>query len=255
MKTPVIEAEGLTFVRGSETIIDNFSFSICQGEYTAVIGPNGGGKSTLIKIILGLLPAASGRVRLFGLPQSDPSVRRRIGYVPQRGGAIEATFPALVYEVVKSGRTQVLGLWKRFGATDERAIEHALETMRVGHLRVRTIASLSGGERQRVLIARALAAAPKILVLDEPVEGLDPDSREQFYESMRRLKAEGTTLLFVTHDIHRVVAEADSAICLKHERVCHGTKACVLRGKEVLNLHHGTKADLTANHEGHEHHF
>ncbi|HAU66168.1 TPA: hypothetical protein DCW61_02360 [Candidatus Uhrbacteria bacterium] len=248
MSTPAIEAIGLSYVRNGEHLFENFSFSVKKGSYTAVIGPNGGGKTTLMRVLLGLLPSTSGSVQIFGRSNTTRDVRRRIGYVPQRGGLIEPTFPATSQEIVMAGRTQILKFWNRLGPSDQQAVNTAFEIMSISHLRNRTFASLSGGERQRVLLARALAAEPDILILDEPVDGLDPDSREEFYEALRHVNAQGKTILFVSHDVHRLAKEADSAICLRHELVCHGSKACMLTGTQLHDLYHPTKSELIQHH-------
>ncbi len=137
-------------------------------------------------------------------------------------------------------------------------MEAAITGTRVEHLRDRVISSLSGGERQRVLLARALAAEPDILMLDEPIEGLDPASREEFYATLRMLNHAGKTIIFVSHDVHRIAKEADSALCLRHEVVCHGTTACVLSGTDMKNLYHADHVDLESHHgydeaNGHAH--
>lgn len=247
---PAIDAKNLTYVRNGERLFSDFTFSIKPGSYTAVIGPNGGGKTTLLKVLLGLLSPTAGQVRIFGKSATSTEARRRIGYVPQRGGLIELTFPATSEEVVNAGRTQVLGLWRRFGAADARAVDRAFDIMNIEHLRRRTIGSLSGGERQRVLLARALASNADILALDEPVDGLDPESREEFYGALRRINKEGKTVLFVTHDVHRLSKEADSAICLRHELICQEEKACWVSGAKLRNLFHPSKSELHEHHGG-----
>lgn len=251
VKRPAIEAKGLTYLRNGEALFEDFSFAIERGSYVAVIGPNGGGKSTLLRVLLGLLEPTKGEVRIFGLPSDDRHARRRIGYVAQRGGMIDPSFPATAEEVVEAGRAQARGLTARPDAADEKAVDAAFDATNVGHLRHRVISSLSGGERQRVLLARALAAEPDILMLDEPIEGLDPSSREEFYAVLRTLKKKGKTIIFVSHDVHRIAKEADSALCLRHELVCHGEKACVVRGSAMKNLHHD-HSDLEAHHGFHE---
>lgn len=250
---PAVEAQHLSFIRNGEALFEDFSFTIPSGAYVAVIGPNGGGKTTLMRVLLGLEEANSGSIRLFGRAAEHPNVRRRIGYIPQHGGLIDPTFPATAEEVVAAGRTQRTGLWKRIAAADRQAIDAAFDTMRIANLRDRTIGSLSGGERQRVLLARALAANPDLLILDEPVDGLDPHAREEFYEALRRIHADGKTIFFVTHDVHRISGEADSAICLRHELVCHGTKACHISGSHLRNIHHGSHSELTRHHHEAEH--
>jgi len=249
----VIHARGLSFSRNTEVLFHDFSFDVAAGSYVAVIGPNGGGKTTLMRVLLGLLAPDAGSVELFGLPSAHHDARRRVGYIAQRGGLIEPTFPATAEEVVAAGRTQRIGLWKRFGGGDREAVTAAFATMRIAHLRKRTIGSLSGGERQRVLLARALAADPDLLILDEPVDGLDLESREEFYDALRRVNAQGKTILFVTHDVHRISREASSALCLRHELVCHGTEACHISGNELRNIHHGNRAELARHHHEAEH--
>ncbi len=246
--TPAIEVSHLTFGRNNDILLDDFSFTVQPGEYVAVIGPNGGGKTTLLRLLLGLQKPISGTIKIFGLPVSSSYALRRIGYIPQRGGLIDPQFPATAEEVVCAGRTSLLGWFDRFGKDDEDLVQKAFEMMDITHLRHRVIASLSGGERQRVLLARALAQDPGLLILDEPVDGLDPSSREDFYASLKRINKAGTAILFVTHDVHRISTEADSAICLRHELVCHGTKSCMISGKELQNMRHGSHKELVAHH-------
>ena len=248
IEIPAIEAVGLSYVRNGEPLFHDFSFTVKKGAYTAVIGPNGGGKTTLLRVLLGLLPPTSGSVQLFGKPNTTREARRCIGYVSQRGGLIEPTFPATTQEMVTSGRTQRLAFWNRLDSSDRQIVEEAFDMMHISHLRHRVFSSLSGGERQRVLLARALASQPDLLILDEPVDGLDPKSREEFYEALRHINAQGKTILFVTHDVHRLAKEADSAICLRHELVCHGAKACLITGTQLHDLYHPTKSELIEHH-------
>jgi zinc transport system ATP-binding protein len=245
---PIIVADNLSFIRNGEVLFNDFSFDVKPGSYVAVIGPNGGGKTTLMRVLLGLTKPTSGSVMIFGRPPTHPEARRRIGYVPQRGGLIDQMFPATAEEVVAAGRAQRDGLRNFFAKNDRHAIDDAFSVMRIEHLKYRPIGSLSGGERQRVLLARALAAEPDLLVLDEPVDGLDPASREEFYDALRRINTLGKTILFVTHDVHRIAREAVSAICLRHELVCHGVKACHISGRRLRNIHHGTRAELAEHH-------
>src|SRR3989338_4767833 len=227
---PVIEAENLTFTRDGEPVIENFSFAVERGQFVAIIGPNGGGKSTLVKLIVGLLRPTSGILRVHG----------RIAYVPQRGGNMDATFPATVEEVVRSGLV---------GRKQEKAaVDGALELLGITHLRDRVLGPLSGGERQRALIAKALVSGPELLILDEPTDGLDPETRAGLYATLRALKKTGVTILFVSHDVHAVVPEADAALCLRHELVCHGEHACYLKKSQLRNVFHKEHKDLEAHH-------
>lgn len=226
----------------------DFSFDITAGSYVAIIGPNGGGKTTLLQVLLGLMEPTSGSVTLFGYPSFDRRARCRVGYVPQRGGLIDQTFPATVEEVVLAGRTQHQRFFLRTSGNDKVMMEKAMELLKILPLKKRVMSSLSGGERQRVLLARALCANPDLLILDEPVDGLDPASREEFYDALRRIHAQGKTILFVTHDVHRIASEADSAICLRHELVCHGKKACHISEQELRNIYHKDQGELTQHH-------
>lgn len=247
-KQSIIQATNLTFARNGEEIIHHFSFEIKEGDYVGVIGPNGGGKTTLIRLLLGLLVPTEGSIRMFDGTPTDAHIRKQIGYVAQRGGNIDSQFPATVEEVVRSGRTARLGLFGVFGSADEKAIAHAVEMMGIEKFMKRPIGRLSGGERQKVLLARALAGEPKILFLDEPVDGLDPASRDEFYNLLRKLNKDGLTIISVSHDVHTISQEARSAICLKHQLVCHGTKACLIGQEELKDLFHKDRKEILHHH-------
>ncbi len=238
----VIQATDLTFSRGGDPLVEKFSFVIERGQFVGVIGPNGGGKSTLIKLIVGLLKPTSGTVTVFGGNPTTQIVRHRLSYVPQRGGHLDSQFPATVEEVVESG------LQKK-SDHKKQAVDRALVTMGIGYLRGRTIGRLSGGERQRMLIARALVCDPELLILDEPTDGLDPETREDLFKTLRELrKNKHVTILFVSHDVHSVAKEADAALCLKHELVCHGNDACYLKKEDFKNVFHARHDEISAHH-------
>lgn len=238
----VIEAALLTYAREGDLIIDRFDFKIPQGQFVGVLGPNGGGKTTLIRLILGLLPSTSGTIRVFGGKPTDRAVRRRIAYVPQRGGNIDSQFPATVEEVVRSG---LVGR----GRIRQEDIEAALKTTDIAHLRNRTLGRLSGGERQRVLIARALASKPELLVLDEPTDGLDRENQANLFRILKRFRKESRmTILFVSHDVHMIAREANSAMCLHHELVCHGHHVCMIKKNEIHNAFHAGHKELVEHH-------
>jgi len=247
-KTPIIHATNLTFTRNGEEIIHHFTFDVHAGDYVGVIGPNGGGKTTLIRLLLGLLRPTQGSIEVLGGSPTERRIRKQIGYVAQRGGHIDAQFPATVNEVVRSGRTSQLGLFGRLSAKDEKAIQNAISVMGIRAYLNRPIGKLSGGERQKVLLARALVSEPKILILDEPVDGLDPTSRDEFYTLLRKLNKDGLTIISVSHDVHTVAHEARSAICLKHQLVCHGSKACVIGKEELQDLFHKDRKELLKHH-------
>jgi zinc transport system ATP-binding protein len=242
-----IEVKDVSFSYIGNPILQDISFNVDAGEYLGIIGPNGGGKTTLFKVILGLLKPQSGQIKIFGEPLESFKSRHLIGYVPQRSLS-DYYFPATVEEVVKSGRTARLGLLKRFSKEDARAIERVMEVTDVAGLKHRLIGQLSGGERQRVFIARALASDPKILILDEPDVGVDVTAQEKFYSFLEELNSgSGITILLISHDIDVVAHQAKTILCLNRRLVCHGpprdfiTEEYMqkLYGKKVRFILHG----------------
>lgn len=234
----ILEADNVSFYYGEVPALTNLSFSVQQGDYVGVIGPNGGGKTTLIKMMLGLLTPTEGMVSVFGQPIQALKERHLIGYVPQRITHSAVEFPATVHEVVESGRTPRLGLWQRFSAHDYEAVEEALVNAEVAHLRHRRLAQLSGGERQRVFIARALAAKPRILILDEPTVGVDLKAQEKFFAFLKELNTQhGITIIFVTHDIDVIAQEATTVLCLNHGLVCYGAPSEFIKEEYMQRLY------------------
>src|SRR4051812_11935075 len=158
----VVEASEISFSYGSETVLDDVSFSIEAGAFAALVGPNGSGKSTLLRILLGVLRPPTGRAELFGTDPRALADRWRVGYVPQRL-QLQPDLPATVEEVVRTGRLARRGWWRRRNAADNDAVDHALESVALEPLRHRRMRELSGGQQQRVLIAKALAGDPELL--------------------------------------------------------------------------------------------
>ena len=205
-------------------MLKDVGFSVKRGEYLGIIGPNGGGKTTLLRIMLGLLKPESGVIRLFGQEIGKLTDRHRIGYVPQRIEQAGGVCPASVKEIVSSGRTPGLGFLRSLGPQDRQAVESAMEAAGVAGLSGRLVGELSGGERQRVYIARALAAEPELLVLDEPAVGVDVAAQEAFYDFLGSLNRErGLTVVFVSHDVGVVAREVSTMLCLNTRMFCHGS--------------------------------
>lgn len=232
LEEPYIELDNVSFSYDSVPVLENLSFMVRKGEYLGIIGPNGGGKTTLIKIILGLLHPTSGRVALFGKDRHDFKEKYRIGYVPQRATQTEKNFPATVFEVVKTGRIARLGFFERFTKKDIDAVEKAMEISGIVEHRDTLVGNLSGGERQRVFIARALASEPDVLILDEPTVGVDIGAQKTFYDFLASLnRDQHLTILFISHDVDVVSQETKTVLCLNHNLVCHGLP------KDLLNEH------------------
>jgi zinc transport system ATP-binding protein len=239
---PCIEVEGVNFTYGDEKVLEDVGFCVARGDYLGIIGPNGGGKTTLIRIILGLIKPQSGTVKIFGRVRTQAS-GGGIGYVAQHAVQGETCFPASVDEVIKSGRFARMGFFERFSDAHRAAVEKAMETSDVGHLGKRLIGTLSLGQLQRVLIARALASEPEILILDEPVTGVDIASQTRFYAFLERLNKQlGITILFITHDVGVIAREATSVMCLNRKLFCHGSPEHFLNG-EFLETLYGHKVN------------
>jgi zinc transport system ATP-binding protein len=201
--------------------IENISLQVRVGERLGILGPNGGGKSTLLKLTLGLLDGFSGRISIFGL---EPDVARRqrlIGYVPQRIEA-ELAFPLNVRQVVEMGACGGVSPWLGLSASDRESVRSSLELVGAIDLIDRPIGKLSGGQVQRVMIARALAARPKLLLLDEPTVGIDVTGQQRFSSLLRSLHDQlGLTIIVVSHDIRTIAAGCDRVACLSRTLHSH----------------------------------
>ncbi len=221
-------------------VSQNISFSVARGEYLCIVGENGAGKSTLMKAILGLHPPVSGQLS-FG----DGLKPNEIGYLPQQT-SLQRDFPASVQEVVISGCLNRCGL-RPFYNRAERELAHSrMERLGILPLRNRCYRELSGGQQQRVLLARALCATRRLLLLDEPVSGLDPAATADMYAIIRRLNREdGITVVMISHDISSAVREADHILHLSHRPLFFGTTEDYLKSdvaKAFLRAEEGITA-------------
>jgi zinc transport system ATP-binding protein len=213
---------GVSFTFGREAILQDVSLSIRAGEFVALVGPNGSGKSTLIRVLLGLMAPQAGQVLLFGQNPWELRERARIGYVPQRP-LLEHDLPATVEEVVSTGRLARSGWWRPFRAADRTAIEHALGSVRLSDLRWRRMTDLSGGQQQRAFIARAFASEPDLLLLDEPVSGVDAESQRLFRDSIvHAIKEHQAAVLLVSHELGAVAQDLDRIVVLKRRVLFDG---------------------------------
>lgn len=193
--------------------LERITLSVAQGERLGVLGPNGGGKSTLIKLTMGLLEGYTGEVRVLGMSPAEASRRKLIGYVPQRTTA-ELKFPLTVRQVVEMGASVGLPPWRGLSAEQRAHVDRCLELVGASDFASQHIGSLSGGQLQRVFIARALASGPKVLLLDEPTVGIDVAGQQQFAELLQHLHKLGLTVMVVSHDIRTVAAGCDRVACL-----------------------------------------
>lgn len=217
--SPVITLENVSFSYGGPLVLDHVSLAIERGEFLGIVGPNGGGKSTLLKLILGLLAPDEGRVRVLG--GTPAQARRALGYVPQFS-AFPRDFPINVEQTVLLGRLGKTRLFAGYRRADHAAARMAMEETQIWDLRGRVLGTLSGGQLQRVLIARALAAEPEILVLDEPTANIDLRVEVDIFDLLRQLNAR-MTIVLVSHDIGFISQYVTRVACLNRTLLCHGT--------------------------------
>lgn len=233
----VVELAGVCYEYDGERVLDDVTLAIEEGDFLGVIGPNGAGKTTLLKVMLGLLRPSCGTVRLFGVDVARFREWWRIGYLPQ-ATAFDPRFPATVWEVVASGRTGRSGGRRTFTQADREAVERVLDLLGLLDQRDRRIGHLSLGQQQRVLIARALVNHPDLLVLDEPLVGVDAPSQEQFYRLLHHLNREqGTTLILVTHDVGVVASEVTKLACLNRQLIYHGCPEDFLESEALAKVY------------------
>ena len=207
-KPVILDFSDVSFSYGSTPVLERVSFHLHEGEFTALVGPNGAGKTTVLKLVLGLERPIGGTIRLFG--EEPRQSRSRIGYVPQHA-SFDAIFPISVREVVRMGRLAPAS--RRFGAEDNKATTRAMEQSGIADLATRPYSALSGGQRRRVLVARALAAEPDLLILDEPTANMDAESETRLFATLGSLK-ERTSIMIVTHDTGFVSSLTDVVLCV-----------------------------------------
>ncbi|CAI6147103.1 MAG: Vitamin B12 import ATP-binding protein BtuD [uncultured Sulfurimonas sp.] len=252
-KVPIFDVKNLSFrVRGVD-ILSQISLEIFHGEYIAIIGPNGGGKTTLIRMLLGLEKPSSGEVRLFGKKLKNFKEWYKIGFVPQRASLVDENFPATVEDIVKMGRIANRGIFAGFSNEDAKIVEDAMFKMDIVDLKEKMVGTLSGGQRQRVMIARALASNPEILILDEPNTGVDMVSQQRFYKLLAKLnKEEKITIVFITHDIGVIADDIGRLFTINQKvTICNDPKE-TLSCEDVSTLY-GIDAHLIHNHKHEDH--
>lgn len=246
----MVEANGVRFGYSRQLVLEDVTFSISSGESLCMIGPNGGGKSTLLKLLLGLLEPEKGSLRLLG--KSPEKSRTEVGYVPQ-AMRFDPLFPITAFDIVLMGRLERLR-WGRFGRSCREAAENALGEVGLLDLIHRPFSDLSGGQRQRVLIARALAGDPKLLLLDEPTASIDLSVEEKFIETLAELKSK-MTILMVTHDLDLISEIGDSVLCVNHRVHRHSLPLSGETIKEIFSGVRRREHDRRARHLEGDHSF
>ncbi|HBL84527.1 MAG: ABC transporter [Clostridiales bacterium GWF2_38_85] len=237
---PALHIDNLSVYYGQTLAIEGVCLDVRDHEYLGIIGPNGGGKSTLLKAILGLIPITGGKIQIYGKEGGSTEV---IGYVPQFS-SVDKKFPITLFEVVLTGRLKKgLSPFYRYSEKDKQITNELLKRVGISHLAKRQISQLSGGEFQRMLIARALAINPKILLLDEPTASVDASSREQIYSLLSELNKD-MTIILVTHDLLAISSQVHSLACLNERLVYHGEPEI---NQHIVNHLYGCPVDLIAH--------
>lgn len=226
-----IQFDSVYFAYQKPWILEDVNFEICKGEFASIVGPNGGGKTTMLKLILGLIKPDKGNIKVLG--QSPARARNRIGYMPQYAH-LDINFPATVLDVVLMGRLTPGCIW--FSRQDRRAAIQALEKVDMIASAASGFNQLSGGQRQRILIARALCSDPAILLLDEPTANMDNQTEENLFELLTQLNPK-MTILLVSHDLGFVSKYVRSVICVNRQVIIHPTT--LIEGVMIKDIYHG----------------
>jgi zinc transport system ATP-binding protein len=240
MNSSVIEVQNLWFSYHGNPVLKDVSFTIQSEDFLAIIGPNGGGKTTLIKLMLGLLEPDRGIIRVFGRSPRDAA--SRIGYVPQ-DIHFNKSFPITVQDVVLMGRMRGSGGWWRFSAADRTHAQSALERVEMWGYRKRRMMELSGGQRQRVFLARALVAQPELLFLDEPTANVDNEGEADFYDFLKELN-EHVTIVVVSHDLMALSSYIKSVACVSQQVILHNAPEVT---KDMLQMAYQCPVELIAH--------
>ncbi len=243
MDEPVVSIRDLFFSYDHVPVLENVSFSVAEKEFLAIIGPNGGGKSTLVKLILGLLKPDAGMVTVFG--SAPEKVSHRLGYVPQ-DVAINRAFPITVADVVLMGRLRHRGR-SRLTDRDLETARHALEIMGIRKYENRRIDDLSGGQRERAFIARALATDPDILILDEPTASVDTGGKTELYTILKDLNRT-KTIIIVSHDLMVMSSHVTSVACVNRHVHYHDEGEIT---QEMIDMGYQCPVELIAHGQPH----
>ena len=232
---PVLDVQHITVRYSGRDALEDITFHLHEGERIAVVGPNGAGKSTLFKVIAGVLPPTSGEVNIFG---SRPGGHVCIAYIPQRS-QVDWNFPVNVADVVMMGRSAKLGPLNWPHKKDWDHVHRALETVELSNLASRQISQLSGGQQQRMFIARAIAQEAELMLMDEPLTGLDTPSQEGLLDLLDTLRNQKATVMVATHDLDQAASHFDRILLLNRRIVAFGNPTDVLQTENLLDAYGG----------------
>lgn len=222
MSEKIVSIKDLWVYRAEHAVLEDINLELEAGDFLGLIGPNGGGKSTLLKAMLGLIKPDRGSISLFGLQPA--AARSRVGYMPQKT-VFDRSFPVSVHDVVLMGRYSRRGLMHRYGSADREAALRALEAVGMQDRANREIGALSGGEQQRVFVARSLVSDPDLLLLDEPTAGVDSAQQTEFYDLLCHLNCDlSIAIVLVSHDITAISKHVKKIACLNQRLYYHDSK-------------------------------
>ncbi|WP_138418486.1 metal ABC transporter ATP-binding protein [Aquibacillus sediminis] len=223
MAESLVKMENVSYAYENKQVLSHVDFEIQRGAFIGLVGPNGGGKTTLIKLLLGILKPQQGTIQLFGSPLNKFNQWNKIGFVSQKANTFNRGFPATVYEVVSMGLTSKIGYMKFFKHKHKQKIMDAIKQVGMQDYIYENIGDLSGGQQQRIFIARSLVSDPELLILDEPTVGVDTENVQKFYELLHHLNEnQNITLLLVTHDTGTMTHHATDIVCLNKTLHFHG---------------------------------
>lgn len=219
----VIEVKNLSVAFSDHPAVLETTFSVREGEFVGIAGPNGAGKTTLVRGLLGLVPVVAEQAEIFGIPLGSPEIYHRIGYLPQKQKTANPLLPATAEEAVLLGLSSGSRRLRSITAEDRNIARESLESLGIADLALKQVARLSGGQYQRVMLARALARHPEILILDEPSTGLDPDARESLFALLKKLNVDrGITILLITHDTEYIGRYAETLLYMDRKLLYSG---------------------------------
>ncbi|MGD6815443.1 metal ABC transporter ATP-binding protein [Metabacillus sp. 84] len=256
MAQPIIDISHVYYSYDRTNVLEDINLKVEKGAFLGLVGPNGSGKTTLLKCILGLLKPTEGTIRLFGEDLRKFKNHHEIGFVSQKANSFNTGFPASLFEVVASGLSSKLGLFRTMKAPDRKKVEEAIEAVGLASFMRRNIGELSGGQQQRAFIARALVSEPQLLILDEPTVGVDASSVQNFYNMLEELNRRlGITLILVTHDVGTITDKVTQVACLNKTLHFHGSpkEFDELNGQSVSEFYGHPVHVLTHDHEDHSH--
>lgn len=245
----IVQLKETSFGYDENLVLEDINLDIYKKDYLGIVGPNGSAKSTLIKLMLGLLKASKGSIMLFNKDIKDFKDWGKIGYVAQKANSFNSSFPATVEEVVSANLFKHIGLFKPIKKEHLEKVQDTLKIVGMQDYSKRLIGNLSGGQQQKVFIARTLVSSPEIIFLDEPTVGIDLKSQGEFYQLMKKLNEEmNITIIMVSHDIGAITENVNRVACMGDKKLVTHHQCCNIPFSEVLTKFYGDKMKLLVHH-------